>query len=792
MTTDIILVFSILAVSVLFLVTEWIPMEVTALLVLGAVATTGLVKPLDALSGFGNPAVVTVWAVFILSGGLTRTGVANVIGRLVLKLSGSSRTLMVIVIMVCAGVLSAVMNNVAVAALMLPVVMDIARQTGRSPSRLLMPLAYGSLLGGLTTQIGTPPNILVSEALRENGMTPFALFDFTPVGLAVMAAGVLFMAFVGIKFLPEKAPGRQDGPSGEIDLGRQYQLSERMFRLRIPEGSALAGKSLAQSRIGTVLGLNVVGITRPGATVLAPGPGETLGESDELTVEGPVGQIRELAEELSRWSELDVQHSDMNALKELVSEDIHIVEASVLEGSSFSGVTIGETAFRTRFGATVLSVLRKGQVHRSQLQDFKLQSGDVLLLQGGAEDLEALGRSGLDVRRDRLSLEEIATRYRLAERLLDMRVPEHSRLVGTTLRDSRLGEAMGVRVLSVKKQDGSHMLPDPELVVETGDKLLVEGRFEDIEFLSSLAQLQVKAIPENFSDDLESDKVGLVEAMLSPHTQLAGKTLRQLAFREKYGLTVLAIWREGRVYRSNYLRDMALKLGDALLLHGPREKFNILGREPDFLVLTESAQETPNFKMAKVSVAILAAVLVPVMAGWTPIYIMAVIGAALMVLTRCLTMEEAYRAIEWKGIFLIAGMMPLGQALDSTGAARFLANGVVDLVGPMGPLAVMFGLMALTFLATCVIPTAALVVLMVPIVLNASTQMAVSPYSMMMAMAIAASASFMTPISHPANVMVMGPGGYKFADYLKAGIPLTLVVLATAMILIPVLWPFTP
>ena len=341
MTTDIILVFSILAVSVLFLVTEWVPMEVTALLVLGSVATTGLVKPLDALSGFGNPAVVTVWAVFILSGGLTRTGVANVIGRLVLKLSGSSQTLMVTVIMVCAGVLSAVMNNVAVAALMLPVVMDIARQTGRSPSCLLMPLAYGSLLGGLTTQIGTPPNILVSEALRENGMVPFTLFDFTPVGLAVMAAGVAFMAFVGIKFLPEKAPGRQTGPSDDIDLGKQYQLSERMFRLRIPEGSALEGKTLAQSRIGTVLGLNVVGITRPGATLLAPGPGEMLRESDELTVEGPAGQIRELAEELARWSELDVQHSDMSALKELVSENIHIVEASVPEGSFFSGRTIG-------------------------------------------------------------------------------------------------------------------------------------------------------------------------------------------------------------------------------------------------------------------------------------------------------------------------------------------------------------------------------------------------------------------------------------------------------------------
>jgi di/tricarboxylate transporter len=248
-------------------------MEVTALLVLGAVAVGGLVQPSEALAGFSNPAVVTVWAVFILSGGLTRTGVGNVVGRLVVRLSGSSEAWLVTVIMLSAGGMSAVMNNVAVAALMLPVVMDIARQTRRPASRLLLPLAYGSLLGGLTTQIGTPPNILVSEALRDSGLTPFSLFDFTPVGLTVMAVGTLFMALVGRHLLPtHRAPeaGR------EIDLREQYGLADRMFRLRVPAGVALVGKSLAESRLGTVLGLNVVGITRRDRTLLAPAPSEIL------------------------------------------------------------------------------------------------------------------------------------------------------------------------------------------------------------------------------------------------------------------------------------------------------------------------------------------------------------------------------------------------------------------------------------------------------------------------------------------------------------------------------------
>jgi len=191
MTITMMMIFGILAVAVVFLVSEWLPMEVVALLVLGSVAITGLVNPLDALAGFSNPAVITVWAVFILSSGLTKTGVANYVGRMVLNLSGKSEASIISVIMVSAGVMSAFMNNVAVAALMLPVIMDISRQTNNAPSRLMMPLAYGSLLGGLTTKIGTPPNLLVSGVLSENNLEGFALFDFAPVGVVVMVSGVL-------------------------------------------------------------------------------------------------------------------------------------------------------------------------------------------------------------------------------------------------------------------------------------------------------------------------------------------------------------------------------------------------------------------------------------------------------------------------------------------------------------------------------------------------------------------------------------------------------------------------
>ena len=202
-------------------------------------------------------------------------------------------------------------------------------------------------------------------------------------------------------------------------------------------------------------------------------------------------------------------------------------------------------------------------------------------------------------------------------------------------------------------------------------------------------------------------------------------------------------------------------------------------------------QERPRIEKAKFSISILAAMLVPVILGWVQIYIAAVIGAALMVLFGCLTMKEAYRQIEWKAVFLIAGMLPLGIALDNSGAARMIAEAVVAMVGPLGPNAVMLGLIVLTFVATCFVPTAALVVLMAPIVLSTAAKMGLSPYGLMMAIAMAASASFTTPIAHPANILVMGPGGYRFSDYLKVGGLLTLVVTIVLMVVMPLLWPLT-
>ena len=786
MTVDIAIVLSILTVAVVFLVTEWIPMEVTALLSLGAVALIGLVSPVEALAGFSNPAVVTVWAVFILSGGLTRTGVANVIGNFVLRMAGTRETTMIIVIMSTAGVMSAIMNNVAVAALMLPVVMDIARHTGRPPSRLLMPLAYGSLLGGLTTQIGTPPNILVSDALRDAGLKSFTFFDFTPVGLVVMFSGIAFMTFIGRHFLPQRDVAKESSAGAKIDWRSQYDLQERLFHIRVPRGSILANKTLAQVRMGSVLGWNVIGITRGDRTVLAPGPTDTLLAGDRLTVEGRIESLNEL----KNWHQLVVEEGGID-LQEPYSDEIKIGEVSLPGNSRFSGSTLNSLGFRARFGLNVLAIRRNDQIMRTNLQDEKLQRGDMLLVAGTEEYLEKLEKtSGFDQFRyvERSELTDI---YHLHEQLMVMQIPPDSALVGKSLKESRLGDALGSRVLGILRGENPIIMPEPHEILQAEDRLVVEGRQRDFDNLRALEDMEIERRTDTDVDKLVSGDAGLVEAILSPHTTLEGKTLRQINFREKFGLNVLALWRKGRAYRSN-LRDMELQFGDALLLLGPRAKLQLLGREPDIIVLTETAQEELRTEKMKFSILIMVAVLLPVILGWVPIYISAVVGAALMVLVGCLSMEEAYRQIEWKAVFLIAGMLPLGTALDQTGAAKLIAEGVVALVGPFGPKAVMLGLVVLTFLATCFVPTAALVVLMAPIALNTSANMELSPFGLMMAVAMAASASFMTPVSHPANILVMGPGGYRFADYLKVGGLLTLVILVVLMVILPVFWPLAP
>jgi di/tricarboxylate transporter len=293
LTPQIAIVLAILGVAIVLFVTERIRVDLVALMVLVSLVLAGLVTPTEALSGFANLAVVTVWAILILSSGLARTGVAGLVGHQVLRLAGRNEVRLIVVIMLTVGVLSGFMNDIGVAALMLPVVVDIARRTGLPPSKLLMPLAFAALLGGLNTLIGTPPNILISEALRQYGLQPFRMFDYTPTGVVVMVVGVAFMALVGRHLLPARDI-KASVTGNQVEPGEFFGLRERLFVVRLPADSALAGRTLAESRLGAVLGLSVIGILRNGQSQLAPDPRTVLQADDRLLVEGRLDQLAEL------------------------------------------------------------------------------------------------------------------------------------------------------------------------------------------------------------------------------------------------------------------------------------------------------------------------------------------------------------------------------------------------------------------------------------------------------------------------------------------------------------------
>jgi di/tricarboxylate transporter len=598
MTIDNLLVLGILAVAVVLFVSEKLRVDVVAMLVLVALVLTGLVTVEEAFSGFSSPAVITVWAVFIVSGGLTRSGVADLIARQVVRLAGRSQLRLTVLIMLAVGVMSAFMNNIGAVAILMPAVMSVARETDIPPSKLLIPLAWASLLGGNMTMIGTPPNILASSILESYGnIEPFRFFDFTPMGLVVLGAGILYMVLIGRHLLPKRTPG------GE--LTDSYPVQEYLTEVRVEDDSPLLGKTVREADLENRYGLNVI--------------------------------------------------------------HIHLC---CQEGEAVSAMT-----------------------------DHRLQVGDELHLEATADAILASSQT--------------------------------------------LG-----------------LVPVPDRPIQPWE-------------------------PEP-----ERSAVELAEVVLAHTSSLRGKTLRQIDFRSRFGLAVLAIRHQGETLFAR-LGDISLDLGDSLLIQGPVDKVNLLRRERDFLLLDMPPLETRRTQNAPVSIAILLGVLVVVTAGWLHVSAAMFIGALLMVLSGTLTMDEAYRSIEWKSVFLIAGMLPLGLAMENTGTARLLADQIVGLVGGWGPLAVMMGIFVLTGLLTEVMSNAAATVLAVPIAIDAAQGLGADPHAFVMAIVIAASTSFLMPIGHQANVLVFGPGGYRFFDYTKVGVWLNLVLMILTALVLPLIWPLT-
>lgn len=567
--------------------------ELVALLVLVALEVPGILTRDEALSGFSNSAVITIIGLFVLSAALERTGVAEQMATLLVRLGGRSEARLVAIVMLAAAMLSLVMNNIAAGAVLLPAVMTAARRVRLSPSKLLMPLAFGASLGGMAT-IFTTANILVSSTLIANGFVGLGFLDFLPLGSLLIVAGVAYMVLVGRHQLPAADPL---GPSARnLVLPDVYQLQERLWEVQITDDSALIGQTLAAAQVGT-LGVTIVSIFRGQTAQLTPGPETILRPRDVLLVAGREEQVYQL-----------------------------------------HGVTIGRETRATGYFA--------------------------------------------------------------------------------------------------------------------------------------------------------NPQVQLAELVVAPRANVLGQTLKEIELRQRYGVTVVAIWHEGKAYRT-HVGDLPLSAGDALLAVGPPDRLAQLQANPSFIVVTplEEGRPYPNAARRRLSIVIAGIVVGLSALGWLPTSIAVLLGIVLLVLAKCLTMDEAMQAIEWKTVFVIAGLLPLNTAMQKTGLAAEIGTLLVQSVAGYGFLPLIGSLFLGTMALTQVLGGQVTSLIMAPIAVAAAAATQIAPESAGIAVAIACSATFLSPLAHPVNLLMMGPGGYSFRDFSRVGLGLTMVcfvvLLAGSVTLLP-------
>ena len=599
MSTDAILLVALLALALAGFVTGILRYDVVALLTLLIAAVLGLVPAENAFSGFGHPAVVTVAAVLVMSRAFFQSGLVDALSGLVLRV-GRRPTLQVLTLTATVAALSAFMNNVGALALMLPVGLKLARKHSMAPSCLLMPLSFGSLLGGLTTLIGTPPNVIVANYWGTVSGQPFGLFDFTPVGLGVALAGVLFVGLIGWRVLPAR--------KGQASPEDRFEIASYLGELRVEENSAGNGMTLRQLR------------------------SEIKGTPPVLAV---------------------------------IREKVHV------------------PAHRFR-GA--------------------LKQGDILLAEGETDEIETLAtKAGLTI---------------------DFRSK------------------------------------DKEVEAETTKE---------------------KPAPKRVD-------LSLGEAVVMGDSPLVGRTVADLRLHDQYDLNLIAVARKGRRLRGR-LRDVRFDSGDVLLLQGSAEAMAEQLAELRCLPLADRDLRLGKPRKLVLSALLFGSAIAAILVGWMPAPVALMAAAVLMVVTGVVDLRGAYGGIDWPVLVLLAAMIPVGEALETTGGAAALAGYILAFGESWPPVVTLAVLLVVTMCLSDVINNAAAAVLMCPIAVNLAQGLESSPQAFLMAVAVGSSCAFLTPIGHQSNTLVFGPGGYRFGDYWKLGLPLQIVIFIVAIPLLLWAWP---
>ncbi|MHB1192656.1 MAG: SLC13 family permease [Longimicrobiales bacterium] len=601
MTPDILLTLAITAGAVLLFVWNRLRVDVVGIMIMASLILTGLLTPAEGISGFANEAMLTVAAMFILSAGLLRTGAVDRLGRGVARLAGNSEIRLIAVSLAIVVPLSAVINNTPVVVVMIPLVLGICRASNIAPSRVLMPVSFGSQMGGTLTLIGTSTNLLVAGLVLELGRDRIRLFDITPPAVVLAAVGIGYLLTVGRWLTP-----RREAPH---DMASAYDLREYTSVLVVGGDAPVVGKSLGESQFASSYGMQVVGLERGGER-------------------------------------------------------------------------------RYTVGA-----------------DTVLEAGDLLFVQGALADL------------------------------------------------ARMEEEVHLRIRTPSKP-----------------------------FQPDVAQGAGKAGP---------DVPRLAEFMVPPRSHLVGRSLRQLDFRQRFGVPVLGIQRHGTSLREQ-LHDVALDAGDLLLVRGTPRVLRRIHDGPDLALLGTVDLPARRSAKLKVAVGIVAGVVLLAALNVMPILLSAMLGVVAMFLTGCVTPEEAYEEVDWMVLVLLGSIIPLGLAMQETGAASLLAHSMVSVTEPLGLHGTLAAVLLLTTLLTSVISNNAAAVVLVPVVIATAQDLGASPMPYVVAVMIAASNSFMTPIGYQTNTFILGPGGYRFSDFLRVGGPLTLLMVLAGTFVIPWFFPFRP
>lgn len=615
----------ILAGAILMFITEWVRVDIVALSVVVSLMLSGVLTTHEALSGFSNPAVLTIAALFVVGGGVLQTGLADLIGRRALVIAGDKPFAITMVLMVAVAALSSFLSDTGTVAVLLPATLVLARSAGLPPSKLLIPLSFGSLMGGAMTLIGTTPNLIVTELLAENNLPTFSFFSFTPIGMILFAVGLTFMLLVGRNLLPDRIPMMEGQPVENPDeIISRYRLPDNLFHLRIRAASPLVNASLADSHL----------------------------------------------------------RQDYN---------IHVLE-----------------------------ILRRKNP------------------------------------RQRLSLRQLlSASYSPA-------------------------------------QERISVIPTPETILQADDILVAQTNMTDITKAAAVLSLGVRPTSEEEDDSLISQEIGIAEVLLPPRSTLSGKTISALQFGSRYHLNVLGINRPSS-RQSLQPKDTPLRFGDILLVQGPwKNILNLRAQRRDFVVLgqPESMFTAPRADKVVPTLLVLIGMLALMVTNLLSVTTASLLAALMIVFTGCLSIDEAYQTINWKSLTLIAGMLPMSIALEKTGLVDLAAQAFSQQLGAFGPWAVLAGLFLLTSIFTQVLSNTATAVLVAPVALAAANSLDIQPQAFMMAVAIAASMAFASPVASPVNTLVMGAGDYRFSDYLKIGLPMIFLTLITSILVLPLLFPF--